>query len=56
MAAGEPEENQSEKPDKLLRGFYPRGHTDKLCFLPVNRVMVLKVICESFSSTVMRKQ
>lgn len=52
------QENQksSEKPDKILRGFYPQGDITKLCFLPVNRLMVLKGICDSFISTVIRKQ
>lgn len=52
------QENQksSEKPDKILRGVYPQGDINKLCFLPVNTLMVLRVICDSFIFTVIRKQ
>lgn len=52
------QENQksSEKPTKFPRDVCPQGHTDKFCFLPVNGVMFLKVICDSFSFTLTGKQ
>lgn len=54
MAPGN--QKSSEKPDKILRNFYPQEHIDQLFFLPVTRGTVLKVICDSFSTTVTENQ